>query len=642
MLARYSSPFKGIPTRSERPSESAEELRLLFSEPMVQSFVEILENHKQTEMLFGTLRTTPGLKPLVVDSLKIVLNKPEAKDLFTGPDAMERLEFVFGEMNTNEENTATLRVLLSEVQKQTDLVGELTKKTFDPKNANFYLSLLQSNRDRNELLEWCIQGLRLLDSTVWSQNLFVARADVWRPDDFTQGPALALAFYLKSLGIEVELGEAYVNSLIGWALTRSDMSAWPLPPAANENVVALVGPLGSAARVAFFERLEAIMKDGKGVLRPWFFPLFGQELVAQLNYSARGIDALEVIVARKTPGGLEWLKETLAKSGNSLESIYFSCPEWLSFKGALRRALMFGQADTDTFPHIRSIADILDVKPLKNGQIAFAVFNEAKLYALDPTNPKPIVLLEDSAARPLMQPSWSPDGSELAYTSASDIFVFDLKTHSTRMVTNGSGNSSAPSWSPDGKFLAFVREDGVESNIFKIDLQTLQEQKLTSAEGVDGHPNWSPDGRRIAFHRVETGASTIRTIEVDGLKELRLTDGPFDIEPSWSPDGKELTFARHGSESGVMITKHEFPTMLVLQPVPNGPVWSPDGKQLIFQSRSGAEAVIYQVDADGKNQKQLAKGIDPTWQPVTDDESEPPTTDVDSPSSESTTTTALS
>ena len=56
-------------------------------------------------------------------------------------------------------------------------------------------------------------------------------------------------------------------------------------------------------------------------------------------------------------------------------------------------------------------------------------------------------------------PSWSPDGSKIAFSSSRDgnyeIYVMDADGSNQTNLTNNSANDSGPSWSPDGSKIAF-------------------------------------------------------------------------------------------------------------------------------------------------------------------------------------------
>ena len=56
-------------------------------------------------------------------------------------------------------------------------------------------------------------------------------------------------------------------------------------------------------------------------------------------------------------------------------------------------------------------------------------------------------------------PSWSPDGSRIAFTAKTDqgteLFVYWLKTGKVARLSQLETSAGKPSWSPDGKWLAF-------------------------------------------------------------------------------------------------------------------------------------------------------------------------------------------
>ncbi len=65
----------------------------------------------------------------------------------------------------------------------------------------------------------------------------------------------------------------------------------------------------------------------------------------------------------------------------------------------------------------------------------------------------------------LAAPTWSPDGTRLAFvsdrTDHSYIVVHDLPTNSIRYLDPGVDRDTSPTWSPDGTRLAFIRRPGV-------------------------------------------------------------------------------------------------------------------------------------------------------------------------------------
>ncbi len=61
--------------------------------------------------------------------------------------------------------------------------------------------------------------------------------------------------------------------------------------------------------------------------------------------------------------------------------------------------------------------------------------------------------------------SWSPDGTQLAFTAAldspkADVYVYDLMADNIQKVSDNSGQNFNPTWSPDGKSIIFFEADG--------------------------------------------------------------------------------------------------------------------------------------------------------------------------------------
>ena len=103
-----------------------------------------------------------------------------------------------------------------------------------------------------------------------------------------------------------------------------------------------------------------------------------------------------------------------------------------------------------------------------------------------------------------------------------------------------SGNDSQPSASPDGRLIAFTSaRDGV-SRIWLKQLAGGGEQPLT--DGPDASPRFSPDGSSVVFARDEGGSwSIFRTALVGGQPRRLVADA---VEAAWSPDGARLAFLR--------------------------------------------------------------------------------------------------
>ncbi len=152
-----------------------------------------------------------------------------------------------------------------------------------------------------------------------------------------------------------------------------------------------------------------------------------------------------------------------------------------------------------------------------------------------------------ASPEPIISPSWSPTGGQLAYVSFEArkpvVYVHDVFSGKRRLVANFRGSNSAPSWSPDGNTLALTLSRDGGSQLFLIDAKGGEPRRLTQSAGIDTEPVYSPDGTAIYFVSDRGGSPQIYRMPAQGGPANRVTfNGTYNISPAISPDGRWMAY----------------------------------------------------------------------------------------------------
>ncbi|MBN1565214.1 MAG: PD40 domain-containing protein, partial [Anaerolineae bacterium] len=147
------------------------------------------------------------------------------------------------------------------------------------------------------------------------------------------------------------------------------------------------------------------------------------------------------------------------------------------------------------------------------------------------------------AAGPDNRLVWSPDGTRVAFSDGSDIYVAN-QFGAANLTNDPTGGNTWPTWSPDGTRIAFTSMRDGNPEIYSMQANGLNPLNLTNNPAYDDYPAWSPDGTRIAFASDRDGDLEIFSMSAaDGSGQTQHTaDTDDDLNPVWSPDGSKIIF----------------------------------------------------------------------------------------------------
>jgi Tol biopolymer transport system component len=146
-------------------------------------------------------------------------------------------------------------------------------------------------------------------------------------------------------------------------------------------------------------------------------------------------------------------------------------------------------------------------------------------------------------------PSWSPDGTRLAFSVGAmrhppTLYWLSLRGGSPELVIPPSGTiQRLEDWSPDGRFLLFESFSDAGIAHFAVDVEGDRKPRLLVPANIDQpQAQFSPDGRWIAFTVMESGRSEVYLTAFPEPGERIRVSVSGGSRPRWGRDGRELYY----------------------------------------------------------------------------------------------------
>jgi dipeptidyl aminopeptidase/acylaminoacyl peptidase len=163
------------------------------------------------------------------------------------------------------------------------------------------------------------------------------------------------------------------------------------------------------------------------------------------------------------------------------------------------------------------------------------------------------------------QPSWSPDGTRIAFAGAAtpmlrdnrrDIYIAEVGSRRVEKISTNFGSDNAPRWSPDGATIAWVSEpytgnphvDGTAVGVVRHSRLMLYDVKAKAVKDVSaasfdidaGAPTWTNEGTRVMFLSGDRAYNNAFAFDLSSGRYTRLSQQRTLNGVSVSKDGRTI------------------------------------------------------------------------------------------------------
>jgi Tol biopolymer transport system component/C-terminal processing protease CtpA/Prc len=229
------------------------------------------------------------------------------------------------------------------------------------------------------------------------------------------------------------------------------------------------------------------------------------------------------------------------------------------------------------------------------------------------------------SARPYFRtPNLSPDGKQIAFVYAGDIWLVPAEGGDAERLTLQQAGHASPRWAPDGERIAFSSSRAGQLDVYVLPLRPRawaesELRRVTFHEAGSTAEAWSADGQHLFFSSLrERQGSAIYRVAASGGTPLPWIGQPYEqiSHLAVAPGGRLLAFnitrdswwrrgpnPYGGAELWVVSNEPGADDYRKISDAPGmnrWPLWAGDGQGLYFVSdRDGVENIWFQPIEDG-------------------------------------------
>ncbi len=239
----------------------------------------------------------------------------------------------------------------------------------------------------------------------------------------------------------------------------------------------------------------------------------------------------------------------------------------------------------------------------------------------------------------------SPDGETIVFDLLGDIYTVGIDGGDATPINSGLSWSMQPRFSPDGNEIAYTSDAGGGDNIWIMNADGSEARQLTDeAFRLLNNAAWSPNGEYIAARKHFTTARSLGTGEIwlyhiDGGSGVAVVEKPSEQhqkelgEPAFSPNGRYIYYSLDSTPGSTFqyaldsngqiyeIRRHDLETGETENIVGGAggavrPQPSPDGKHLAFVRRIGPDSALFIKNLESGAVRPVFEGLDEDLQEV--------------------------